>query len=245
MEELLQSVRDLKTKAKNRRDLGLRGYPSAIATLEQAIAQLLREFEATSRHGWRSQLASELADCYGILGGIRRRWGLELEPMDHQQRLEQLAASIEAYDRGYRLESDEEFEILASYNLVNRLVIRIFYDPRALSDPSAAVSPPGVEALDVRKELQDAEVILGKQVSLERRGDVWALADLALVELLLDNRRDAMSIYAAFNAASPPAYAYDSALSTLKELSALDLPKAERLRNATRLLENWLDRTRR
>ncbi len=246
MRDLLRSVRDLKTRAKNRRDLGLRGYPRAVTILDQAIAKLREQIGTTSTGGSRSQLASELADCYGIQGGIQRRWGLELAggAQDEDHRLEHLAASVEAYDKGYAFESAKEFGIVNSYNLVNRLISRILYDPRVLFDPAVATSPPNVEVLDVSAKLQEAEEIVRKQLRLERRGDVWALSDLALLRLLLD-RDDADSSYGDFTAASPPDFAYGSAIDTLEELSQLDLPVAEKLKETTRHLKTRLDRMRR
>jgi tetratricopeptide (TPR) repeat protein len=236
MEDLLQVVRELKTKAKNRRDLGR--YPAAIAILEEAVQALETELAGTTLAERRAQLAAELADCYGLLGGIHRRWGLS----DSQKRASQLLESFNAYDKGYEMyEAHEEYKIAISYNRLNRLVSYLLFDPVSLDGPPAHL--PNDQTLSVKAELEKAGDILRQQLLLERRGDIWALADLALVNLLLD-RGTAASAYAEFIAASPPNYCYDSALSVLHSLAELELPMKAKLNEAVKLLEAKLQELR-
>ena len=76
MEDVLQTIRDLKTKAKNQRDL--ERYEVAAKILKKIAIPLVKEkLSSTSLADWKAQLASELADCFGILGGIYRRWALD------------------------------------------------------------------------------------------------------------------------------------------------------------------------
>jgi tetratricopeptide (TPR) repeat protein len=232
MENLMQTVRDLKTKAKNRRDLGR--YDSAVSILDKAISLIREELSSTNLADWKSRLASELADCYGLLGGIHRRWGLEAKT--EQERASHLTESLQAYDRGYEFESANEYKIVNSYNMVNRLVSRILLDPLSLS---AAKPPEGSQSdngLNVRERLEEAEQTIRNQLKVERRGDIWALADLALVTLLLDHD-DPISAYAEFNAKSPPDFAYESALSAIRPIAELRLPVADKLRDAVELLQ--------
>ena len=82
MSDLLQRIADLKTQAKNRRDL--KRYERAAALMKQAIDLAYQEYESTAVPELRSTLASELVDCWGILGGasvgrecasVIERWG--------------------------------------------------------------------------------------------------------------------------------------------------------------------------
>jgi hypothetical protein len=234
MEDLLQTIRDLKTKAKNRRDLGR--YDGAEKILkDEAIPLLEEELSATDRAEWKAQLASELADCFGILGGSYRRWGLESKT--EQERILYLRKSVGAYQQGYELENNPEYHIVNSYNLVNRLVSYILLEPHSSSEASPPEKAGGdFIVFDVKQELKKAEAIIREQLNDKRRGDIWALADLALVSLLLDYT-DPVTAYADFNAKSPPDFAYESSLSTLRPMAELKLPVADKLREAVKLLE--------
>lgn len=234
MEDLLQTIRDLKTKAKNRRDLGR--YDGAEKILkDEAIPLIEEELSATDRAEWKAQLASELADCFGILGGSYRRWGLESET--EQERISYLRKSVGAYQQGYELENHPEYHIVNSYNLVNRLVSYILLEPDSLSEALPPEKAGGdFIVYDVKQELKKAEAVIREQLNDKRRGDIWALADLALVSLLLDYT-DPVTAYADFNAKSPPDFAYESSLSTLRPMAELTLPVADKLREAVKLLE--------
>lgn len=233
MTDLLTTVRELKTKAKNRRDLGR--YKKAIEFLDAAIRMLDDELKAASDSAWRCKLAAELADCWGLIGGIQRRWSTEAATDD--ERREHMLESIRAYDKGHGFESAREFDISNSYNLLNRLLSRIFLDPGSLGNGKPGVElPDDVEDLKVPRELELAGETVREQLKVRRRGDIWAMADLALINLLL-NKGDAHSEYAEFNSASPAGWAYDSVLSTLRPLSELDLAPREKLQEAVKLLE--------
>ena len=238
MEDLLKTVRELKTKAKNRRDL--ERYASATSFLTKAIQELESALANTTITDWKSQIASELADCHGLLGGVYRRWGLS--SVDQQQRQERLQASFRAYDEGYgKYEAHEEYKIANSYNRLNRLVSYLLFNPSSLD--GTPVELPDGRKLPIRIELEMAEKSIRQQLILERRGDIWVLADLALVTLLLD-RETPVEAYANFIDASPPDYAYDSALSVLQPLASLQLPVKSKLQVAVQLLEDKLQRIR-
>ena len=99
--DVLKRIGDLKTQAKNRRDL--KRYDRAVHLLEDAIEIARTEYdEATNLPDWRATLASELADCWGILGGIERRWA-EASNIA-AERAEHLRKSVHAYDQGFGYE---------------------------------------------------------------------------------------------------------------------------------------------
>ncbi|HEX8650037.1 MAG TPA: tetratricopeptide repeat-containing protein [Pyrinomonadaceae bacterium] len=236
MEDLLQTIRNLKTRAKNRRDLGR--YERAVRILEEeAIPLIQKELSSTSLADWRAQLASELSDCFGILGGLYRRWALETET--EQERKLHLRKSVDAYEKGYEIEKNPKHNIINSYNMLNRILSYIFLEPDSLWDATPSEKASYGKAYDVRQELQKIEAVIREQLKEKRRGDIWALADLALVRLLLGND-DPVVAYADFNAKSPPDFAYESALSTLRPLAKLRLPVADKLSRAVELLEEKL-----
>lgn len=247
MSDQLQTIVNLKTKAKNRRDR--RRYRIAVSILEKAITLAKEGLTSTQTTAARkSEFAEQLSDCYGMQGGIYRRRSLEaaerLRESNEQERAEQepsdLVKSIEAYDEGFSYESHEDYGIVNSYNLVNRLVSRILYDPTWLSNEFPQMLPPPKDdgPLNMKDELEHAKEVLGKQLKLARRGDIWAFADQALVTLLL-GEDDPVSAYAEFIAASPPDYAYVSAISALEPL-AETLSKISKTENVSKNLKEAL-----
>jgi hypothetical protein len=232
MASVLDQIREFKTQAKNRRDR--RRYPQAETILKQAIDLGIENLKQTEL---RSQIASELADCYGLLGGIQRRWALESQEIEERDK--HLRESILAYDEGWCLESGGD-GIVNSYGMVNRLISRLFLKPRALSSGVVDFGE-GIAPLDVRGELENAAKAIQDQLAKPRRDDYWATADLALVHALLD-KDDATQLYMSFIAKSPPDYAYISVLDVLRPLSETDLPVAATLQKAVMVLEPALAR---
>jgi hypothetical protein len=170
-------------------------------------------------------MASELADCWGILGGLERRWALD-PASDPGQLLEHLQRSIEAYDKGYEYEKESSSSGTSTYNKLNRLLVRVLRAPELLTTGRAAEG-----AMNVRAELEE----LSEQISQHATDNVWTAADMAMLNVLL-GRQDAASAYAAFERMKPPDFARQSALDGLVPLAELDLPTAAGLRDAiTRL----------
>jgi hypothetical protein len=232
----IQRIRELKTEAKNRRDRGLRGYPRAVELLNDAIRLGKTQLAGSSSAEVQAQLAVELADCHGLLGGVERRWALEGPEED---RAAHLLASISAYDDGCRLEDDKRCGIVNSYNRVNRLLVRLLLQPECLDLGGTVDLGAGTVALDVRQELAATATALAAQLVGPRRGDHWAMADLALIQVLLD-QADAVTAYAGFNAASPPDYVYTSVLAGLRPLADLRLRSASAIQKAISSLETRL-----
>jgi hypothetical protein len=234
MVPVVDQLRELKTQAKNRRDL--KRYERAAHFADQAIALARKELLAESGANYKAQLASELADSYGLLGGIERRWGAESD--DPALRREHYQASVRAYDQGYEVESDPRYGLVNSYCLLNRLVGRVLLNPELLALPATADAQPdaGGGGLDLVAELEQAGEHIEEQLATERYGDYWVIADLALINLLLA-RADARTAYAPFNAQLPPDFAYKSVIETLRCVAAAWVSDASRWREAIDELE--------
>jgi hypothetical protein len=113
-------------------------------------------------------LVQALADCYGVQGGIYRSLG-------------QTSKSIEACDRGHYFEQHRARKKENSYNLVQRLVNRIFDDPGSYGRVEWRS-----HGMDMWDALRDARDVLDQQMdSGGRSDDPWAAADAILVTLLL------------------------------------------------------------
>src|SRR5688572_19338534 len=87
----------------------------------------------------RKDQALELADCWGIRGGIYREEG-------------EIAKAIDAYESGYAFERDAKYEIQATYNTINRLVVRLLNNPDLLTGggstiPDSRLRKPMLELL--------------------------------------------------------------------------------------------------
>jgi hypothetical protein len=235
MPDLLHTIGELKTQAKNRRDL--KRYDRAVALLAQAINLAEREFQTTSIPEWRAALASELADCWGILGGVERRHALDYS-VDAVERTEYLQKSANAYDKGHRYEADPSLGATTStYNQLNRLLVRLLINPNRLTaNWDLADQEPG-GMLNVRAELE----AVARQLEVQGAENVWAAADLALLNVLL-GRQDAATAYTAFEKKEPPDFACQSALDGLTPLAALNLPTAVELKSAEQHLTALRDR---
>ena len=107
----------------------------------------------------RAELASELADSYGMIGGIERRWGLSLDGTDRQRHLEHSCGRVRP---GFSHEQDLDPHVASTYNRINRLVGRVLLNPHVLDDTTTS-------CLDVTEELGKAHEILVEQLRSARR----------------------------------------------------------------------------
>src|SRR5450631_1153419 len=148
----IERIRDLKTGAKNQRDRGIKGYPRAISMLQEAIAIARAELDESTVGERRAQLATELSDCFGLLGGVERRWAEQCAADDDRE--QHLRDSVRAYDEGYKFESDPQYGIANSYNLVNRLLVRLLLVRGALAANNAVVLDPDIPALNLADEFE-------------------------------------------------------------------------------------------
>ena len=161
MVEDLDQVLALKASAKSSRDDD--DWVGAISDLKEAI-QLLndRAKESSTMPSW---LASELADSYGLIGGIEKRWGLQMDGEDRRHHLEE---SVVAYDMGFRYEQGLDPSDANTYNRVNRIVGRVLLDSHVLRKDGGAIP-------DIAEDLENAKDILTKQIgsgggSIKTRG---------------------------------------------------------------------------
>jgi hypothetical protein len=180
----------------------------AVADLEEALAILQRALGDDPPAASGPTAPAEMADIYGTLGGIHRRWGLQLSG---PERDEHLAESVAAYDRGHELEVRSGTRPGSTYNRINRLVARVLLNPSLLT----AVSDPGHR---LSEELRTAEELVRYQLDSSRVKDPWAYCDLLTLELLLE-RPSAGETVAALAQARPPRFVFESALSTLEPLA--------------------------
>ena len=120
-------------------------------------------------------VVEQLFYMLGSKGGVYRRWGKDDDS--------KYKDSADAYDAGYDIEKcgRADYKIFNSYNLVQRLVARVLVRPAAVLDEDIPVW-----GLWVRRRLLAAAKEIKRQQEEEGRGnDVYAAADLALVQLLL------------------------------------------------------------
>lgn len=237
----LERIRELKTSAKNQRDRGARGFPSALSLLREAISLAESELATTSVPERRQQAAAELSDCHGLVGGVERRWA---DALSGDEQREHLLRSVRAYDQGFVYEGDPQWGIVNSYSLVNRLVLRLLLAPTALGSAEPLMLGDGIAPLVLDEQLEAAARTVRQQIAGPRHGDVWALADLALLEVLL-GRLGASAAYRGFLALPPPDFACASALGGLRPLAALPIGVAPQLQAAASMLQARLDQLRR
>jgi hypothetical protein len=161
-----------KEEAKDLRDDG--DIASAVKVLEDTVKVLSASPLAAGLEAAVSpskpmrDLASQLADCLGMLGGNYRRQG----------RLRDAQAAFEA---GRVYEESASLEVMSSYNLINAITLPIESDGQALNSQ--------------RPNLQKAIDAISRQVRGERRNDRWAWADLAQCQLLYGDEAGALQSY--------------------------------------------------
>ncbi|HEY5705913.1 MAG TPA: hypothetical protein VIS96_10100 [Terrimicrobiaceae bacterium] len=169
-------------------------------------------------------IAAELADLYGILGGIRREQG-------------ELLSAAAAYDAGFRYESSPRYRLVNSYNALNRVVTRLLLTPGSLSDPDTLRAKEGIEFVDVRQSLRELQAELRRQVNGVRSKDFWAAGDLALTCALNGDDQEATDAFQKFTADLPPPAAYDAYSHLIGALAQLDTPRKGSLGKVKALFE--------
>src|SRR5687768_10982090 len=134
VDDLVLKVKDLKIKAKNRRDLNR--YEQAITYLDKALKELSKALQemAFENENEEGEINSQFADCLGIKGGIYRRWALTESEGQH----EKLLLSKQCYEEGY--EYEKKGSKPNSYNMVNRLIASIFFEPHTILTPEFKIN---------------------------------------------------------------------------------------------------------
>src|SRR2546423_13579872 len=119
MSEELARIKRLKEAAQANRNLGL--YEEALLDLSEAVE---RGEEACGKLGdtdpeFRGRLLRQIADCYGIMGGIYRRWDNRLDD------------ALQMYRKGLQFEQELGLD---SYNLSNVIAVSLMRDGNTLPD---------------------------------------------------------------------------------------------------------------
>jgi hypothetical protein len=168
-----------------------------------AVLQLLKEWRGSA---FDTEAAREIGDCLGAKGGTLRDWG----------RYDQAA---HAYDEGlnYEREVEESGGRPNSYCLVQRLVMRVLWQPERFVDNQMILDR------NVRNELNRSTTTVSNQMKAQRRGDPWAQADYALVLQLLGEDR-AISEWDKFEDMRPDRFVYESTSEVVKLLQERLVP---------------------
>lgn len=175
-------------------------------------------------------IAAQLADCWGILGGVYRAQG------DNY-----LEDAKKAYDEGNKYESSPRFNILNSYNRVNRLVVRVLKDPNLLSEPQPVVNDiEGPDKKTMRELFSETDAAIEQQLVAGRSDRPWALADLAMVRLLGELPNVDIALKDLDESTSNDPFPCESMLKVLRELIARNLPMNDKLISAGERLRTKL-----
>jgi hypothetical protein len=229
--DIVNESRNLKAKAILERDQ--KNFGRALELIEEAERGLrsalidLENAREAGKRQWRSEteprIAKQLAQILGSKGGIYRR-------------MEKYKESADAYDAGYKIERPESgYGIIDSYNLVQRLVSRVFMEPAATQEPAAIVRD-----LPLRRALEEARDEVTRQREGPRGDDVYAAADLAILCLLLGDEGWHESVHKFINQVpSPDPYA----IKVTREVTSDLLEALARISSPHRDLENRLRQT--
>jgi hypothetical protein len=219
------AVLGLKASAMDARSEG--DWEGAIEDLDEAVNIVLQRLPAGGGASRPPDALAQLADLYGAIGGIERRWGLALAPDD---RAVHLQASVDAYDEGFSYEKEHlGANNDTTYTRLNRLVARVLVDSSVLVGDVR-------EAMDVRRELAEVERVVQKQLDSTRANDPWAWCDLALVRLLRDEPVD--DALAVLEGLQPKRLVYESALGTWRPLADVAGDVRPELHDAVERLED-------
>jgi|HubBroStandDraft_6_1064221.scaffolds.fasta_scaffold137401_2 hypothetical protein len=133
-------------------------FRKASVMLQRGLRSLRRE--QTGHTAEVCRVLEALSQTLGSLGGTYRDAGKHAEAKDY-------------YDMGNQYEDERRKNCAAedTYNMLQRLVVRLLIDPSQLADS------------DFAREMAAAAQEIELQVK-RGRNDSWALADLALVKLL-------------------------------------------------------------
>ena len=228
-DELLQQVTQLRSNAQDKRrsaraatdqagrkrlfDAAAVEFTAAIVALERGLRTARRQQQGYTADVCR--LLEALSQTYGSLGGTWRDAG-------------ERAQAREKYDKGNEYEEQRRQHCGAkdTYNMLQRLVIRILEAPKRLDEPEFLA-----EMNAVRQEIE-REVDAG-------RDDSWALADLALANFLCGFPADSAIAFLERRNAEPNFYesAYNGVAALVNEGLGKNDALGRRLEDFMRLLK--------
>lgn len=142
---------------------------------------------------YRHQLAVQLADCYGMKGGIYRRMARYDE-------------SIKMHDLGSKYEKEPSYNLSNSYNRTNSIAVRILKEPDNLPL--------------LKEEIAEMVEIVKKQTEQERRAEWWAWADLGELLLLHGKQTEALQAFKQLKSTGARIQDYDITRKMLEELAS-------------------------
>ena len=211
-ESRLVDARALKREAAALRNLG--ELEPALTTIKQAIQQLdTMRGEPQIPDVLARVVRGELADAFGIKGGILRR-------------MNELKGASDAYEEGRKIEDQDEE---STYNLLNVITLAIIQG-RSPTDPG------------IRADIQKAVRRLTNTQSA-RKDEWWAWADLAESWLLLNEPSMARAAYSSGRRTGVAAQQVKRHVEILRELSdksAKTAPEiSQTIRAAIIELEGW------
>jgi hypothetical protein len=152
------------------------------------------------------EIARQLADCWGMLGGVYRAAG-------------ELSNAKDAYDTGAVYEKSPRFRILNTYNQVNRLVVRILEQPDLLSPAGDVVTDlPERRDVPMRALLREMADEIERQLHEGRPDRPWALADLLMVRVLGELEGVGAALAALDESSANDTFPYESTLKVVREL---------------------------
>jgi tetratricopeptide (TPR) repeat protein len=187
----LDEARGLKKKATALRNRGQ--YERAQNTLDEAVrllSTLLKERELPVREA--KDIRAELADTFGMKGGVFRRAG-------------DLSAALAAYQEGRKV---EEIDQESTYNLSNVIGLTVTQKGESPNDPI------------LRKDLARAIEHIEREIAGPRRDEWWAWSDLGQFYLLNNEPDKARSCYSdGRKQAGPTAEEIKRHVAILEELS--------------------------
>jgi hypothetical protein len=202
MNGTISLVAKLKEEAKAARDFD--DFPAAIAALSRAIEILTRELGGvvtlpeSEREARRLEIERELADFYGMKGGLHRREAMGSSGSERDVHLEK---AQQMYEHGVHFERGD------SYNLTNTIVIPLIRNPERLAE----LQPKAAKARN----------IVERQIQGGRATQWWAWADLALLNLLAGDLSRALDAYAQFGRAGAQVRDCQSTINVLQDLQAV------------------------
>jgi hypothetical protein len=228
-DELLQEVTRLRSNAQDKRrtaraatdeierrrlfDDAAADFSAAIVALERGLRTVRRQQDGYTPDVCR--LLETLSQTYGSLGGTWRDAGNR-------------SLAREKYDKGNDYEEQRRQHCGAkdTYNMLQRLVIRILEVPGRLDDQ------------DFMKEMKAAREEIEREVEAGR-DDSWALADLALANFLCGSPENSAIAFLERRNAEPNFYesAYNGIAALVNEGLGKDDDLGPRLNDFMRLLK--------
>ena len=168
MNNFIKEAQQLKARAVALREAkDFKGSEQLLLKAQQMLSARMPDGKCGPAGPMEMEVAKALANICGSLGGTYREWG----------RFEE---SVNAYDDGFEYEDSPRYGIVNSYNLVQRLVARILFDRDWALAPERTILKkkfPGA--------LECAEAEIQTQLRGSRQNDEYALADQAMIALLL------------------------------------------------------------